>query len=102
MALTDNILIPLVISDANNVLLPRLHTLHISGEMRFDANLLAEMAESRWTCQGPSFRPLLTIVLRRSLNIEDDREEEELARALAFSKLEEYCTEGLELSYSIL
>ncbi len=102
MALTDNILVPLVISDADNVLLPRLHTLHISGEMRFDTNLLAEMAESRWTCTGPSFRPLRTIVLRRSLNIEDDREEEELARALAFSKLEEYCTEGLELSYSIL
>ncbi|KAK0239825.1 hypothetical protein EDD85DRAFT_935202 [Armillaria nabsnona] len=101
MALTDNILIPLVISDADNVLLPRLHTLHISGEMRFDANLLAEMAESRWTCKGPSFRRLRTIVLRQSLNIEDDREEEELARALAFSKLEEYCTEGLELSYSI-
>ncbi len=102
MALTDNILIPLVISDADNVLLPRLHSLHISGEMRFDVNLLAEMAESRWTCKGPSFRRLQTIVLRRSLNIEDDREEEELARALAFSKLEEYCTEGLELSYSIL
>ncbi|PBK92869.1 hypothetical protein ARMGADRAFT_1165195 [Armillaria gallica] len=102
MALTDNILIPLVISDADNVLLPRLHTLHISGEMRFDANLLAEMVESRWTCKGPSFRRLRTISLRRSLNIEDDREEEELARALAFSKLEEYCTEGLELTYSIL
>ncbi len=55
MALTDNILIPLVITDADNVLLPRLHSLHISGEMRFDANLLAEMAESRWTCKGPSF-----------------------------------------------
>ncbi|SJL00724.1 uncharacterized protein ARMOST_04038 [Armillaria ostoyae] len=102
MALTDNILIPLVISDADNVLLPRLHTLHISGEMRFDANLLAEMVESRWTCKGPSFRRLRTIVLRRSLNIEDDKEEGELGRALAFSKLEEYCTEGLNLSYSIL
>ncbi|PBK92872.1 hypothetical protein ARMGADRAFT_139838 [Armillaria gallica] len=102
LALTDNILIPLVITDADNILLSRLHTLRISGEMRFDANLLAEMVESRWTCKGPSFRRLRTIVLRRSLNIEDDREEEELARALAFSKLEEYCTEGLELSYSIL
>ncbi|PBK92870.1 hypothetical protein ARMGADRAFT_139812 [Armillaria gallica] len=101
MALTDNILIPLVVSDADNVLLPRLHTLHISGEMRFDVNLLVEMVESRWTCKVPSFRRLRTIVLRRSLDIEGDREEEELARALAFSKLEEYCTEGLELSYSI-
>ncbi|KAK0441861.1 hypothetical protein EV421DRAFT_1736502 [Armillaria borealis] len=101
-ALTDAILAPLVISDTDNVLLPRLHTLHISGEMQFDANLLAETVESRWTCKGPSFRRLRTIILRRSLNIEDDREEEELGRALAFSKLEEYCTEGLELSYSIL
>ena len=30
MALTDNILIPLVITDADNVLLPRLNTLHVS------------------------------------------------------------------------
>ncbi|KAK0239824.1 hypothetical protein EDD85DRAFT_823434 [Armillaria nabsnona] len=102
MALTDNILIPLVISDADNVLLPRLHTLHISGEMRFDTNLFAEMVESRWSCKGPSFRRLRTIILRRSLNIEDDRAVEEAGRALAFSKVEEYCTEGLELSYSIL
>ncbi|SJL00721.1 uncharacterized protein ARMOST_04035 [Armillaria ostoyae] len=101
-ALTDAILAPLVISDTDNVLLPRLHTLHINGEMQFDANLLAEMVESRWTCKGPSFRRLRTIILRRSLNIEDDREEEEVARASAFSRLEEYCTEGLELSYSIL
>ncbi len=70
--------------------------------MQFGANLLAEMVESRWTCKGPSLRRLRTISLCRLLNDEDDREEEELARALAFSKLEEYCTEGLELSYSIL
>ncbi|KAK0228841.1 hypothetical protein IW262DRAFT_644735 [Armillaria fumosa] len=102
MALTDNILISLVISGAGNALLPRLHTLHISGEMRFDANLLTEMVKSRWTCKGPALRRLRTIVLRRALNIVDDREEEELGRALALSKLEEYCTEGLKLSYSIL
>ncbi|KAK0483966.1 hypothetical protein IW261DRAFT_991137 [Armillaria novae-zelandiae] len=101
-ALTNGILAPLVISDADNVLLPRLHTLHISGEMQFDANLLAEMVKSRWTCKGPSFRHLRTIILHRSLNIEDDKEEEELARALALSNLEEHCTEGLRLSYSIL
>ncbi|KAK0196817.1 hypothetical protein F5146DRAFT_1013033 [Armillaria mellea] len=101
-ALTDTILTPLVMTDADNVLLPRLHTLHISGEMQFDANLLAEMVESRWTCKGPSFRRLRTIILRRSLDIEDDREEVELGSTLAFSKLEEYCTEGLNLSYSIL
>ncbi|PBK92868.1 hypothetical protein ARMGADRAFT_139793 [Armillaria gallica] len=101
-ALTDNILLCLVISDADNVLLPRLNTLHVSGEMQFGANLLAEMVESRWACKGPSHRRLRTISLCRLLNDEDDREEEELARALAFSKLEEYCTEGLELSYSIL
>ncbi len=102
MALTDNILIPLVITDVENVLLPRLHTLHISGEMRFDANLLAEMVESRWTCKDPSFRRLRTIILHRSWKIEDGREEEELGRTLAFYKLEEYCIEGLNLSYSIL
>ncbi|KAK0483976.1 hypothetical protein IW261DRAFT_991768 [Armillaria novae-zelandiae] len=101
-ALTDGILAPLVISDADNVLLPILHTLHISGEMQFDANLLAEMVKSRWTCRGPSFRRLRTIVLRRAMNIADDREEEEFGCALALSKLEEYCTEGLKLSYSIL
>ncbi len=102
MALTDNILVPLVITDVENVLLPRLHTLHISGEMRFDANLLAEMVESRWTCKDPSFRRLRTIILHRSWKIEDGREEEELGRTLAFYKLEEYCIEGLNLSYSIL
>ncbi|KAK0228837.1 hypothetical protein IW262DRAFT_644689 [Armillaria fumosa] len=101
-ALTNGILAPLVISDVDNVLLPRLHTLHISGEMQFDANLLAEMVQSRWTCKGPSFRRLRMIILRRSLNIKDDKEKEELARTLAVSKLEEYCNEGLNISYNIL
>ncbi|KAK0503582.1 hypothetical protein EDD18DRAFT_637036 [Armillaria luteobubalina] len=101
IALTDNIIIPLMITDMGNVPLPRLHTLHISGEMQFDINLLVEMVVSRWTSQGPSFQRLRKVILHRSLNLQDDREEEELARALAFSKLEEYYTEGLKLSYDI-
>ncbi|KAK0463800.1 uncharacterized protein EV420DRAFT_1761043 [Desarmillaria tabescens] len=102
LALTDDILTPLVTSYPGNVLLPRLHTLHISGEMKFDVNLFVKMVKSRWTYEGPSFQCLQTIELCRSLNIEDDREEEELGRTSALSKLEEYRAEGLKLSYNIL
>ncbi|KAK0211039.1 hypothetical protein DFS33DRAFT_1407119 [Desarmillaria ectypa] len=101
-ALTDDIPTPLVIVDADNVLLPRLHTLHISSEMQFHVHLFVKMVESRWTCKILSVQRLRTIRLCRLLNIEDDKEVEELGRTLALSKLEEYRTEGLELSYSIL
>ncbi len=100
LALTDGILTPLEISNPDDVLLPRLHALHISGEMKFDANLLVKMV--RWACVGPSFQCLRTIELSRSLNIQDDRDQEELGRTSALSKLEEYRAEGLKLSYSIL
>ncbi len=102
MALTDGILVPLVISDANNVLLPRLHTLHISGEMLFDANLFVEMVVSRWTCQLPSLRRLRTIKLCQVFDSDKDREFGQFGRASILSKLEKYPTEELELSYSIL
>ncbi|PBK78493.1 hypothetical protein ARMSODRAFT_947421 [Armillaria solidipes] len=102
IALTDSILAPLVISDADNVLLPRLHTLHISGEMLYDDNLFVEMVVSRWTCQLPSFRRLRTIKLCRVFDSNKDRELGEIGRALVLSKLEKYSAEELELSYSIL
>ncbi|SJK97754.1 uncharacterized protein ARMOST_01008 [Armillaria ostoyae] len=102
LALTDDILTPLEISNPDDVLLPRLHALHISGEMKFDANLLVKMVKSRWACVGPSFQCLRTIELCRSLNIRDDRGREELGRTSALSELEEYRAEGLKLSYSIL
>ncbi|KAK0196814.1 hypothetical protein F5146DRAFT_1013029 [Armillaria mellea] len=102
MALTDGILAPLVISDADNVLLPRLRILHISGEMQFDANLFVEMMESRWTCKLPSLQRLRTIKLCRVFDSNKDREVWEIGRALAWSKLEKYSTEGLELFYNIL
>ncbi len=102
LALTDGILTPLEISNPDDVLLPRLHALHISGEMKFDANLLVKMVKSRWACVGPSFQCLRTIELCRSLNIQDNRDQEELGRTPALSELEEYRAEGLKLSYSIL
>ncbi|KAK0239823.1 hypothetical protein EDD85DRAFT_464578 [Armillaria nabsnona] len=102
MALTDGILAPLVISDADNVLLPRLHTLHISGEMLFDANLFVEMVVSRWTCRLPSLRRLQTIKLCQVFDSDKDREFGEFGRALVLSKLEKYSAEELELYYSIL
>ncbi len=102
MALTDGILVPLVISDADNVLLPRLYTLHISGEMLFDANLFVEMVVSRWTCELPSFQRLRTIKLCQVFDSDKDREFGEFGRALVLSKLEKYSTEELELSYSIV
>ncbi|KAK0241546.1 hypothetical protein EDD85DRAFT_1020323 [Armillaria nabsnona] len=83
LALIDDILTSLEISNPDDVLLPRLHALHISGEMKFDANLLVKMVKSRWACV-------------------DDRDQEELGRTSALSKLEEYRAEGLKLSYNIL
>ncbi|PBK92874.1 hypothetical protein ARMGADRAFT_1080084 [Armillaria gallica] len=102
MALTDGILAPLVISDADNVLLPRLHTLRISGQMQFDANLFVEMVVSRWTCKLPSFQRLRTIKLCQVFDSDKDREFGQFGRTLVLSKLEKYSTEELELSYSIL
>ncbi|KAK0441878.1 hypothetical protein EV421DRAFT_610930 [Armillaria borealis] len=102
IALTDGILTPLVISDADNVLLPRLHTLHISGEMRFDANLFVKMVVSRRTCKLPSFQRLRTIKLCRVFDAERVRKNGELGRTLILSKLEKHLTEKLDLSYNIL
>ncbi|KAK0483977.1 hypothetical protein IW261DRAFT_1591970 [Armillaria novae-zelandiae] len=105
IALTDGILAPLVISDADadNVLLPRLHTLHISGKMEFDANLFVEMVVSRWTCELRSFQRLRTIQLCRVFDSNNkDREIGEISRALVLTKLEKYSTEGLVFSYRIL
>ncbi len=61
LALTDDILTPLEISNPDDVLLQRLHALHISGEVKFDANLLAKMVKSRWACEV-----LLSSVCERS------------------------------------
>ncbi|KAK0228842.1 hypothetical protein IW262DRAFT_1456058 [Armillaria fumosa] len=102
MALTDVILTSLAISDGDNVLLPRLHTLHISGKMQFDANLFVEMVVSRWTCKLPSLQRLRTIKLCRIFDNNKDGEIGEIGRALILSKLKKYSTEGLKLSYRIL
>ncbi|KAK0228851.1 hypothetical protein IW262DRAFT_1353469 [Armillaria fumosa] len=102
IALTDGILTPLVISDADNTLLPRLHTLHINGEMQFNTNLFAEMVESRWTCELPSLQRLRTIELSRIFSSNKERESVELDRTSVLSKLEKYHTEGLKLSYCIV
>ncbi|KAK0483993.1 hypothetical protein IW261DRAFT_1561772 [Armillaria novae-zelandiae] len=101
IALTDGILTPLLISNANNVLLPRLHTLHVSGEMQFDTNLFVEMVESRWTCELPSFQRLRTIKLCRVSGPNEEKGNGELGRTSILSKLEKYRTEGLKLSYCI-
>ncbi|KAK0239797.1 hypothetical protein EDD85DRAFT_1021177 [Armillaria nabsnona] len=62
-ALTDGILTRLLISNTDNVLLPRLHTLDISSGMLFNKSLFVEMVVSRWTCKLPSFQRLRTIKL---------------------------------------
>ncbi|PBK92892.1 hypothetical protein ARMGADRAFT_1012611 [Armillaria gallica] len=99
-ALTDGIIVPLIISGADNVLLPRLHTLHISGEMLFDFNLFVEMVVSRWTCKLPSFQRLRTIKLCPVFKTTTrSRITGTLVRRKILPKLEQYLTEGLKVSY---
>ncbi|KAK0228856.1 hypothetical protein IW262DRAFT_646036 [Armillaria fumosa] len=81
-ALPDSILTPLVISNADNVLLPRLHTLNINGVMEFNTNLFLKMVASRWT-------------LYRTFRSKGDGE------GVCYSvlnRLHKYRTEGLKLS----
>ncbi|PBK78508.1 hypothetical protein ARMSODRAFT_1011074 [Armillaria solidipes] len=99
MALTDGILAPLVISDVDNVLLPRLHTLNISGVMQFNTSLLVEMVASRWTCKLPSFQCLRTIQLCPVFTTFKGRSNGESVRFSVLNHLGKYRTEGLELSY---
>ncbi|SJL00727.1 uncharacterized protein ARMOST_04041 [Armillaria ostoyae] len=101
-ALADGILTPLVISNADNVLLPRLHTLHISGVMQFNTSLFVEMVVSRWTCELPSFQRLRTIKLCRVFKTNKGRINGERGRTLVLSKLDKYLNEELDLSYNIL
>ncbi|PBK92893.1 hypothetical protein ARMGADRAFT_1080098 [Armillaria gallica] len=98
-ALTDGILNRLLISNTDNVLLPRLHTLDISSGMLFNTSLFVEMVVSRWTCKLPSFRRLRTIKLCSACTTFKGRSNSDDVRLEVLKRLGKYRAEGLKLSY---
>ncbi|KAK0196800.1 hypothetical protein F5146DRAFT_1012983 [Armillaria mellea] len=98
-ALTDGILTLLVISNADNVLLPRLHTLNISGVMQFDTSLFVKMVVSRWTCELLSFSRLQTINLCPVFTTFRGRSDGASVCCSVLNQLDKYSTEGLKLTY---
>ncbi|SJL03564.1 uncharacterized protein ARMOST_06921 [Armillaria ostoyae] len=77
-------------------LVPRLHTLHLSGHLDFQVELYVGMVESRWTCHP---RHLKSVNICRFMDRRREREEEE-ADVLALSRLDVLVSEGLNATSS--
>ncbi|KAK0457663.1 uncharacterized protein EV420DRAFT_471675 [Desarmillaria tabescens] len=79
------------------VLIPHLHTLHLSGYLAFQMEVYVQMVESRWTCHPCHLKSvnICRFVNRRNLN----RREED-AKILALSRLDALRPEGLEVAMS--
>ncbi|KAK0429727.1 hypothetical protein EV421DRAFT_1946429 [Armillaria borealis] len=78
------------------VLVPHLHTLHLSGQLDFQVELYVGMVESRWTCHP---RHLKSVDICRFVDRRTERGEEE-ANILALSKLDVLVSEGLDATVS--
>ncbi|PBK60456.1 hypothetical protein ARMSODRAFT_966045 [Armillaria solidipes] len=78
------------------VLVPHLHTLHLSGQLDFQVELYVGMVESRWTCHP---RHLKSVDICRFVDRRTERGEEE-ANILALSRLDVLVSEGLDVTVS--
>ncbi|KAK0462351.1 uncharacterized protein EV420DRAFT_1734549 [Desarmillaria tabescens] len=91
-AITDEILLQLTLRvDGTTPLVPRLHTLHISGPMTFNMQTFVDMVESRWTlahAQSPPVQRLDEVNLCRFLETEDEPDEDEVERITILSALD--------------
>ncbi|PBK94179.1 hypothetical protein ARMGADRAFT_1078893 [Armillaria gallica] len=80
-AISDETLLQLTLKvDGTTPLVPRLHTLHISGVMWFKVQVFVDMVESRWTlahAQSPPVRRLGEVNLCRFLGTESSDEPDE-------------------------
>ncbi|KAK0462355.1 uncharacterized protein EV420DRAFT_1182622 [Desarmillaria tabescens] len=87
--------------DGTEPLIPRLHTLHISGPMLFSMQIFVNMVESRWTLahvQSPSVRRLDEVNLCRFLKTGDEPDGDEVERITTLSVLDVYKTQGMDLT----
>ncbi|KAK0432861.1 hypothetical protein EV421DRAFT_1910568 [Armillaria borealis] len=74
------------------VLVPHLHTLHLSGYFGFQVKVYVQMVESRWMCHP---RHLKSVDICRV--VDRRREKEEEANILALSRLDVLVSEGLDV-----
>ncbi|KAK0218069.1 hypothetical protein IW262DRAFT_1392065 [Armillaria fumosa] len=79
------------------VLVPHLHTLHLSGHLNFQVELYVGMIESRRMCHP---RHLKSVDICRFVDRRPERGEEE-ANTLALSRLDVLVSEGLNVSVSM-
>ncbi|KAK0459888.1 hypothetical protein IW261DRAFT_1536852 [Armillaria novae-zelandiae] len=103
-AVSDETLLQLTLRvDGTTPLVPRLHTLHISGVMSFNVQIFVDMVESRWTlahAQSPPVRRLHEVNLCRFLDTEnsDRPDEDEVERITVLSALDVYRAQGLDVT----
>ncbi|PBK73234.1 hypothetical protein ARMSODRAFT_1062784 [Armillaria solidipes] len=103
-AISDETLFQLTLRvDGTTPLLPRLHTLHISGAMSFNVQVFVDMVESRWTlshAQSPPVRRLGEVNLCRFLDSEDSDEpdEDEVERITVLSALDVCRAQGMDVT----
>ncbi|KAK0448492.1 hypothetical protein EV421DRAFT_2032695 [Armillaria borealis] len=103
-AISDETLLQLTLKvDGTTPLVPRLHTLHISGVMLFNVQIFVDMVESRWTlahAQSPPVRRLGEVKLCRFLDSEDSDEpdEDEVERITVLSTLDVCREQGMDVT----
>ncbi|SJL15134.1 uncharacterized protein ARMOST_18619 [Armillaria ostoyae] len=103
-AVSDETLLQLTLRvDGTTPLLPRLHTLHISGAMSFNVQIFVDMVESRWTlahAQSPPVRRLGEVNLCRFLDSDDSDEpdEDEVERITVLLALDVYRAQGMDVT----
>ncbi|KAK0505425.1 hypothetical protein EDD18DRAFT_1129417 [Armillaria luteobubalina] len=104
-AISDETLLQLTLRvDGTTPLVPRLHTLHISGVMSFYMQVFVDMVESRWMlahAQSPPVQRLREVNLCRFLDMEnsDEPDEDEVERITVLSALDVYRTQGLDVMF---
>ncbi|SJL15132.1 uncharacterized protein ARMOST_18617 [Armillaria ostoyae] len=101
-AVSDQTLLQLTLSaDGALCVVPRLHTLHLSGNMSFSMQIFVDMVESRWILshvQSPPVRRLSEVNLCRFHRAEDEKDEDEVERITVLSALDVYKTQGLNVT----
>ncbi len=103
-AISDETLLQLTLRvDGTTPLVPRLHTLHISGAMSFNVQVFVDMVDSRWTlahAQSPPVRRLGEVNLCRFLDTEnfDEPDEDEVERITVLSALDIYRAQGMDVT----
>ncbi|KAK0457652.1 uncharacterized protein EV420DRAFT_471476 [Desarmillaria tabescens] len=80
------------------MLVPHLHTLHLSGYFSFQVELYVQMVEFRWMCRP---RHLKSVTICRFFRSWDVNYREEEVKLLVFSRLDVLQSEGLDVTMSM-